>query len=340
LENHPQVVAAIAAERPLLGNSPEVLQRVRDPFFVRNVLLAGELPALELCPYNKPPPTDGRWMFRTFRGSAGTGIRLWNPETAERLRPTPEHFFQERCGGVPVSALFLALPGKTRLIGISRQFVGLPALNAPEFAYCGSVGPIELGELAHNQIRRTGEVLAAACRLRGLFGCDFLWDEKAAWLTEINPRYTASVEIYEHALGQPLFDWHCRACLAFNESTSGSSTGALCDEMQDSLQTGRRQVVGKMILYAPAGFRTSSLDRFRERNRTQRLPMIADVPAAGTQIGRGEPVCTVFAAASDVDGCCVGLAEHVREVASALDAGGAGCWKAHAGAGSLPGADA
>ena len=44
LENYPDVIAAIAAERPLWGNGPDVLAKVRDPFALAAVLARPDLP--------------------------------------------------------------------------------------------------------------------------------------------------------------------------------------------------------------------------------------------------------------------------------------------------------
>ena len=44
LENYPDVIGAIAAERPLWGNGPEVLAKIRDPFALAKVLREAGLP--------------------------------------------------------------------------------------------------------------------------------------------------------------------------------------------------------------------------------------------------------------------------------------------------------
>ena len=48
-------------------------------------------------------------------------------------------------------------------------------------------------------LQQLGLDLARGCGLRGLFGVDFVLSEGVPWPVEINPRYTASVEVLEYA---------------------------------------------------------------------------------------------------------------------------------------------
>ncbi len=65
---------------------------------------------------------------------------------------------------------------------------------------------------AFEQAERAGQAVTAAFQLRGLFGCDFVWDGRRLWLVEVNPRYTASVEVFERAAGVALLRWHASLC--------------------------------------------------------------------------------------------------------------------------------
>src|SRR5580700_5215505 len=206
LENHPRLLRKLAALRPLYGNPAEVVTRVRNPFAVARVLDDVGLPALEHCAGNQLPPRDGRWLLKPHRSAGGRGIQVWdNSAPAPRADRRDPCYFQQRVRGEPHSALYLATSAQTVLIGVSRQLIGETDLNAGPFAYCGSLGPIDLDESLERQIVRYGETIGSEFRLRGLFGIDFVVENDAvAWLTEVNPRYTASAEIFESALGIPL----------------------------------------------------------------------------------------------------------------------------------------
>ena len=54
-----------------------------------------------------------------------------------------------------------------------------------------------------DDLARLGQVLAAGCGIRGLFGVDCVEENSVFWPVEINPRYTASVEVLEYASGLP-----------------------------------------------------------------------------------------------------------------------------------------
>ena len=81
------------------------------------------------------------------------------------------------------------------------RFVGEPWLHARPFHYCGSIGPIEmLPDLDCNRVAVAWqETLRVGCGLRGLFGVDFILGNDQPWPVEVNPRYTASLEVLEYA---------------------------------------------------------------------------------------------------------------------------------------------
>ena len=78
--------------------------------------------------------------------------------------------------------------------------------------YAGSLGPLPLDPRRHASLTRIGEVLAREFDLRGLFGVDFIDDGAEPWPIEVNPRYTASIEVLERALSFSAVGWHVAAC--------------------------------------------------------------------------------------------------------------------------------
>lgn len=314
LENHPELVRTISRSRPLWGNGADVLTTIRDPWLVAEALTAAGLPVLRVWRRAAPPPpADGTWMHKPLHGAAGLGIAIWDHRAPHGRAQHEFHYFQERRAGIPISALCLALPGQTILLGITRQLVGLTAGQAPEFAWCGTITPVSVSPETRASILQTAERLAPCAGLRGLFGCDFLCDKGVPWLTEVNPRYPGSTELIEHQLGLPLLDWHRRACESFVSPPSGSFvTETRATGITDSL----RHVVGKIILYAKCDLTAPDLSRFIVRPaswmtdaviRKDRLPYVADVPVAGTRIATSQPICTLFARARSENECLMKL---------------------------------
>ena len=123
----------------------------------------------------------------------------------ETKRPAWPCFYQERIDGLSLSALFIGGSVKPTFAGVTRQLIGRPGAD---FAYVGSLGPWPVTPAEATRIRTLGAVLATSFGLRGLFGVDFILSDGHPWPVEINPRYTASVEVLELALGASLLAAH------------------------------------------------------------------------------------------------------------------------------------
>jgi uncharacterized protein len=324
LENHPGIVARISRSRSLWGNEPEVLLRIRDPWYVQELLLQRGLPALRVWPGRAaPPPADGTWMLKPRHGAAGRGIRVWDRRAADPSSPPGAIYFQERRPGSPVSALYLAAPQHTHLLGATRQLVGLEEVHAPPFAWCGTITPIRLPDHIIATMRCIGECLGSPAGLRGLFGCDFLVDDEQAWLTEINPRYPASTELLEYALQAPLLHWHRRACEAFLDGGKFVVPSLLVVPPSGGRRavppeggTTSPAILGKIVLYAPRDLIAPDVTRFASHPsrwldgigaRERSLPYLADIPLPDQPIARGQPVCTLFARATSEAKCVAKL---------------------------------
>jgi predicted ATP-grasp superfamily ATP-dependent carboligase len=296
LENRPGLLAKLERIRPLWGNSAEVVRRVRNPFLIFDVLKRAELPALAARESDSPPPADGQWMRKPMFGSAGRGIRIWDKSNQICAESGEPCYFQARSSGQPISALFLATGETTVLIGASEQLIGLPALSASPFGYCGSIGPIGLSDVARRQIGWTGTVIASEFGLSGLFGIDFLLDQGVAWPTEVNPRYTASVEVYEWVWEVPLLEWHSRACAALKRTQDSPAVGQQLEAVLHTVGSQRpgRQAA-KAVIYAPFSLRAPDLVAMGQSPKFAAAGVqIADRPIAGSPIIEKEPVCTLI----------------------------------------------
>jgi predicted ATP-grasp superfamily ATP-dependent carboligase len=285
LENYPNLLARIA--RPLWGNGPHVLRQVRSPFLLSRRLRALGLP----CPGVRARPAAGqRWLLKPRRGSGGFGIR---PYSGVRFNPRT-HYLQEWLDGTPCSAVFLGrATGQADLLGATRQLLGTPWLHARDFAYAGSIGPLPLTPAERRAWQALGDVLAGDFGLRGLFGVDAILRDGCPWPVEVNPRYTASVEVLERSLDQPLLALHCAV---FAERPvpvlAPSKAGVLWGK---AILFARHELTFPAAPWCSAAF--------------------ADIPAAGTTIAAGRPVLTLFAAGADVAEC----ERRLQESAVALD---------------------
>jgi predicted ATP-grasp superfamily ATP-dependent carboligase len=295
LENRPRLIERLAGRLPLWGNGAAVLRRVRSPFLLAESLrhTGRPGPAVSRCP---PIGDQRRWLLKPRRGAGGRSIRFWNDQFAA-ASPTTHFYFQEWIEGESCAALFLATKnGAAHLLGVTRQFVGFAWLNAGPFQYCGSAGPLPLTETLAENYRRLGNTLTHDFELRGLFGVDCVVVDGFPWPVEVNPRYTASMEIMEWARGQSLLARHAREF--------GYDTGAA---VACAAVSAEKSMLAKAVFYAPHdcvfpqdGPWCQTLARPWQ---PWVMPEFADIPREGQRIASGEPILTMFARGDNVEEC-------------------------------------
>jgi predicted ATP-grasp superfamily ATP-dependent carboligase len=304
LENRPDLIEEIARRRqPLWGNPADVLRRARSPFGVRDALRAAGLPCPDLRGELEPPPPDGRWLVKPFTGAGGTGIRRW--ATPAPPRPRRPYYFQEFVDGESCAALFVGEGQSATLLGVTRQLVGEPWLHAAPFHYCGSVGPCPLGPGPRQLFLEVGEALVRGLGLVGLFGVDCVLRDGVPYPVEVNPRYTASVEVIEFATGMQSIALHRRAFDPAAPPPAAPAVGAA--------------VVGKAIFFARAAALFPNDGPWhaciRAPGGADDMPAFADIPGPETPVAAGRPVLTLLCREPTPEGC---FAELNRR-ASALD---------------------
>lgn len=322
LENYPELVDAMAGVAPLWGNAGDVLCRVRSPWQLADALREASLLFPETRSSPDGLPRDGSWLAKTYRGASGSGVSalLGRQGDMERRRPgektgepvspcllvplSPCPVYQHRIAGETYCAVYVASNGAASLLGVTRQLTGQSWLGADEFQYCGSIGLWPVGDPLWTTITRIGNVLAERFALRGLFGVDAIVDDdRRVWTIEVNPRYTASVEIVERSTGVHAIAAHVDACSRYGVPSGATRRGA-CDRPAHSTlaepvppDNAAPLVHGKAILFATQDLAISAefADWALEQALAKPWPSLADVPPAGTAIPCGRPILTLFA---------------------------------------------
>lgn len=284
LENYPTLVERISRIRPLYGNAAAVLRKVRNPELVFRTLTDARIDVPEVRMSAEGLPPDGSWLCKRLRSSGGLHVWPWRGnETESEIRGV---YFQRRIEGTPCGAVFVGCQGLARLLGITEQLQG-NAWSAPTpFGYAGSVGPLPRNNVMEAAFERIGSALCAAFDVQGIFGVDAVVAKDQVWPVEVNPRYTASVEVLERAFDVPFLDCHVLAC-------QGDIAGT-----HSRFETGR--CCGKAILYSRSDVQVTSAwtESVLRQNVEQVWPGVADIPNAGTIIHARQPVATVFATGS------------------------------------------
>jgi uncharacterized protein len=292
IDNDPRAVAALAAERALWGNTPETLQHARHPLAVRDAFRAAGIDAPEVLVGGSGPP-GGRWLLKPLRSGGGARVRRWRGPQVPR-----SHYAQAFTEGTSGSVVFVAAGGRAVVLGTTRQLVGDAAFGASGFRYCGSllIGPADSSR--HAQAEAIAGVAAEAFGLVGVGGVDFIDDGRVMHPIEVNPRWTASMELVERARGLSVFDAHARAC----------TSGALpAPDGQDAAL-----VHGKAIVFARQDVIAGDTYEWLAD------PTVRDIPRPGTRIAPRQPVCTVLAQGADAAACYHALVNRAEAVYAQL----------------------
>jgi predicted ATP-grasp superfamily ATP-dependent carboligase len=283
-ENYPEAVTRLSSGRRLLGNAATTLARIRNPLEVMRVLRRHGLPSPQSrnqAPDRKSLP--GSWLLKPRQSGGGHGIRHWSPG----LRVPRSMYLQQWIAGTPGSISFVADGSTAVVLGFSRQLVAQADLGAGRFRYCGSLLGTPETRLFPRQpelLQKAGEMATTVTRefqLVGLNGIDFIARNGVPFPIEVNPRYSASMELIERASGLSMFEAHSRAC-----------RGEL-----PAAPHPPRAVLGKAIVFARRNIVVGHLPHSWVK------AWVADIPHLGERIERGRPICTVFAEAEQPDTC-------------------------------------
>jgi len=300
LENRPRLLQKLAKLRPLWGNDAATVAAARQPVRRTMLLRQAGLPCPDVRTSNQPPAAGGGWLQKPIASAGGHGIRAWSREPARR-----GWYFQEYVVGVPCSAVYIGMHGQARLLGATRQLIGENWLYAGPFRYCGSIGPLALSVRVQATLAALGGLIVHECGLRGVFGVDYVLRDDQPCCVEVNPRYTGSVEILEHALGIRAVALHASA-FGWEEEQALAAVPSV------------PPVAGKAIIFARGDMTFPQdgpwLPALNVPRTDHAMTAFADIPMPGTVITRGRPILTVLAAGASEEDCGRLLRERVRDL--------------------------
>jgi predicted ATP-grasp superfamily ATP-dependent carboligase len=298
LENHPALLDHLAQIRPLWGDPASVVRSIRRPAALAQVAQAAG------CRFPQLNPPKGLALVKPRRGSGGAEIRFANDQDYKK---SPRGCcLQQYVSGQPASAVFVAAGGRALLLGATQQLIGADFNLARPFLYAGSVGPLDLTADITSALHRLGSILALEFNLHGLFNADFVISDGELWLLEVNPRYSASIEVLERASCSSFVALHADAC---NRGELPNDPPAV---------SGR--YFGKAIVYAehpgvvPAAFD----DLAQTWLKTDVSPGLADIPHVGEKLTAGQPVVTVLASSHSPAAALTTLQHRVIQVQKLL----------------------
>ncbi len=292
LENHPDFLREVALSHPLWGNHPDIYESLRDPVVLEQELRALGVAFPSILPAGSSIPDTPTWLLKPLKGSGGLGIRMGK---AHSLVPKG-HYAQRQIAGIDISLSLLLGENGHELLLWCKGLECRDLLGCPEFGYVGSHWTAESNAsfLDPSLVFALGGFLSKTIGLKGLVGIDFRVDSLGRWFVlEVNPRYTASMELGELATNQSFTKRHV-ACFQGQdeEAPNGNSPGRMTQSF-DSGQAPRT----KAILYAKKPFKLSpdfSWPRVLQAFEAKYDIKLCDLPRPGTKVAKGAPILTIM----------------------------------------------
>jgi predicted ATP-grasp superfamily ATP-dependent carboligase len=263
-EGRTKLLGKLARGRTLFGNDPGIVAQLKDPvhFFALLDALGFAHPETRL----DPPADVSGWLVKRSGGAGGSHVK----HARSRHRARPGRYFQKWQSGRTLSVLFAADGRNARVIGFNEQWTAGDAQCGP-FCYGGAVSGIALPGALQARIATLLVRLTRATGMVGLNGLDFILDAGGEpYVLEINPRPTATIDLYDADFEQGLLALHLRACRG---------------ELPDIRQPHRSRA--HAIVYAAQALRVPA--------RTRWPQWCTDIPEGGSLIPAGAPVCSVHA---------------------------------------------
>ena len=196
----------LPVDLPVCGTSKEKVGRFLDKLEMQHFFEDLGVPVAGLAKDGEYPA-----MIKPRRGAGGWRNAISNSEqeTAawKDLYPDVRYLKQRLVQGVPSSVCCVADGIRARAIATNEQL--LRGEGGSAFGFCGSVTPFEH---AHSSAMiAIAETIAAASGCSGTVGIDFVAG-KEPYVIEINPRFQATVDTVEMAMGCNMFQLHADAC--------------------------------------------------------------------------------------------------------------------------------
>lgn len=242
------------------------------------------------------------WLIKPAHGAGGIHVRpLASDHSFEATNADPSKtarwLVQKYIAGKSLGVTYCSDRLSTQLVGIARG-IDARELEAPlPFIYRGNIAAQLVSQRAYESLEAFGHLVAKQTGLLGLWQADFQLDfDGKLWLLEINPRWSASMELHETLQG---FSWMKKHL----EILRSPEEVFVHDTDQRRVSDGQ---IAKGIIYAPRDLNLSDdqiarLWQARWEGTLAELEQapfrVADIPQPvldGLAIPEGMPIATVL----------------------------------------------
>ena len=259
-EYYPESLYYLNSRLILLGNSPDTFVKLHNKPEFFSILDALNIAHPDVV-FNAPNDAEN-WLVKPMQGLGGAGIKRYqNNNTSESAC-----YWQKYHAGAQHSVLFLANGKLTQVLGFNTQWtIGLS--ESEEFIFSGIVNSTELLNEHKALVMDWLNKIVPIFRLKGLNSLDFIQSGDNSYLLEINPRPSASMQLYDG----DLINRHIKA-----------SQGKLSD--YNFVQNGYSAY---QIVYADQDVMIPEVFLWPD--------WCLDLPEAGSLIHTGQPICSIIA---------------------------------------------
>lgn len=215
------------------------------------------------------PLEKGSWLFKQASSCGGMGV-----SRIDQLHLDPgDGYWQQELKGQSMSVLCLADGVDYRMIGMNELYSHAYLVSHP-YIYEGALANFEIDIEIYEIIETYIQKLVNYFNLVGMFSLDMIIQDITPYALEINPRISASYELYELLNpGLNLVDAHIRVCEGVR--LSDIELGKLTD-----------QKIGYIIVYADEDCVIPSQLKWPQ--------WVKDKPEKHRVIASGEPICSIF----------------------------------------------
>lgn len=250
----------------MLGNHPDVFAGQLDKQAFFSTLDQLNIPHPGVV-FSAPDYADD-WLLKPMQGQGGFGIKRYHVyDNAE----SPV-YWQKFQAGTPHSVLFLADGQQAQVVGFNSQW-SVCLSETEEFVFSGVINSTDLPDVHKARIIDWLKQLVPVFGLKGLNSMDFIHADDSSYVLEINPRPSASMQLYD----QDLLTRHIQSCLGTQSRNSVTYSGAWKDYHS----------IGYQIVYAERDLMIP--DHFEWPD------WCMDLPKSGNMCRTGQPICSIIA---------------------------------------------
>ncbi len=272
-EYYPESLYYLNSRLMTLGNHPDVFAKQLDKQAFFLTLDQLHIPHPEVI-FNAPDCGDD-WLLKPMQGQGGVGIRRYQVGDGA----ITSVYWQKFQAGTPHSVLFLADGGQAQVIGFNSQW-SVRLSETQEFVFSGVINNADLSDAHKAEITDWLKQVVPVFGLKGLNSLDFIHADDCSYVLEINPRPSASMQLYDEGL----LVRHIQSCVVEAVGATSVALPLEIGRLKSPLQVG---YVGCQIVYAEGDFIIP--DHFEWPD------WCMDLPGFGSFIRTGQPICSIIA---------------------------------------------